>query len=188
MNGQLTILQHNVLCWTEARRYELANQYLEIRPDIILLNSHGRKDDEAIKIYPYRFYQQNRSGESSDGVALGVRHDLAHKLIHDFTSEMLAITIMTTHGEVTIATCYLPPARAYLPQRDFYRLSSMRHPVYLLGDVNAHHPLFGYGNTNTVGRQLNMIINRGEWVHMGPDFSTYHNYRNATRPDVVLSN
>ena len=53
LNIRLKVVQHNVLHWAKARKCELANHYLELNPDIILLNSHGRGDNDLIKIFPY---------------------------------------------------------------------------------------------------------------------------------------
>ena len=188
LNAQLVIIQHNVLAWTDSRRIELANLYLNVNPHIILLNSHGRTDDDQIKIYPYKFYQQNYRQTGNDGVAIGVRLNIPHRVIRDFNSETVAITFTTTEGDFTVATCYLPPSRPYVPDRDFNRLMNIRHPVYLLGDVNAHHQAFGYNNINAVGVQLVASINRGEWSHLGPDFTTYYNHNGKGRPDIVLRN
>lgn len=51
----LKILQHNVLNWKN-RKYNLTNTYLHIQPDIILINSHGLKNNENIKIKGYVSY------------------------------------------------------------------------------------------------------------------------------------
>ena len=185
----LTVLQHNVLAWTKKRKFNLANQYLAHGPDVILLNSHGNKEKDRIKIFPYRFYQQNRSQQRSDGVAIGVRHGIAHTITRDFSSEVMAVTIDTAHGKLTIATAYLPPRRDYLPVNDFLRLATTPHPTYILGDLNPHHRVFGYqAPENNVGRSLVDMINRGLWTHLGPNFKTYHAWNASTTPDLVLAN
>ena len=184
----LTILQHNVLHWTKKRRYGLANAYLLAAPDVILLNAHGNTDEERINILGFVFYQQNRSGRRHDGVAIGVRLGLPHKIQRDFTSETMAVTLETVHGELTLATSYLPPSRPYVPVNDFDRLAATPHPMYLMGDLNAHHRIFGYADQNTVGRQLEELIDEGQWTHLGPAFKTYHCYRSMTTPDLVLGN
>lgn len=48
MEGSLKIIQHNVRAWNFGRRNELANIYNNDDPNIILLNAHGRIDEEKI--------------------------------------------------------------------------------------------------------------------------------------------
>ena len=184
----VTVLQHNVLHWTKKRRYGLANAYLKVAPDILLLNAHGCTDAQRMKIFPYVIYQQNESGRKHDGVAIGVRRDIPHTITRDFLSETMAVTIDTAQGKLTLATSYLPPSRPYLPVIDFDRLAAIPHPTYLLGDLNPRHRIFGYRSENTVGRQLAELIEDGDWTHLGPGFKTYHCYRSMTTPDLVLAN
>ena len=49
---RLRIIQHNVLQWSK-RKIELYNIYRDFDPDLILLNSHGIKDDSNIKVFGY---------------------------------------------------------------------------------------------------------------------------------------
>lgn len=64
----ITIIQHNVLHW-ETRKFNLINTYLEIYPHVILINGHGMKQKELIKIPGYIIHQIN-STELHDGSAI----------------------------------------------------------------------------------------------------------------------
>ena len=59
--NRLNIIQHNVLCWTEERKYSLANMYLENNPDIILISSHCLLDDERIKIWLVTYFSNKNN-------------------------------------------------------------------------------------------------------------------------------
>lgn len=113
----ILILQHNVRHWN-FKKYELSNIYKTIDPDIILINEHGQKIIEQMKIFNYDVYKSNKSGELNDGVALAIKKTIKHKLIDDFNEETLAIKLHTTIGEMIIGTSYLPPRRPYLPAAD----------------------------------------------------------------------
>ena len=89
---------------TKQRKHLLANQYLVIGPDILLINAHGNKDDDRIKVFSYQFYQLKRSERRHDGVVIGVRGDIPHTVTQDLLSETLAVTLEPSQGRVIIAT------------------------------------------------------------------------------------
>lgn len=93
----------------------------------------------------------------------------------------------TSLGKISIATTYLPPRRPYLPFPDFHKLVNNSHPTYII-DVNAEHTLIGSRGNNTVGKGLELFIQQGKLLHLGPHFPTYLERGSATTPDLVLSN
>lgn len=184
---RLRVVQHNVLAW-DRRKYDLSNTYRQFDPDIILINSHGLKDDTRLKIPGYRLYQSNASNEQMDGVAIALKTKLQHKIEDDFLSETLATTIETEDGPLTIATSYLPPRRPYIPHPDFMRLLRRQSPVFIAGDLNARHPTFGTTTTNQVGQDLVGYLRHQTARHIGPHFPTYYGPLSATSPDIILTN
>lgn len=183
----ILILQHNVRHWN-SKKFELSNIYRTIDPDIILLNEHGQKDSEQMKIFNYDVYKSNKSGELNDGVALAIRKNITHKLIDNFNEETIAIRIYTTKGDIIIGTTYLPPRRPYLPANDILKLINYNRPTYIIGDFNARHLIFGHNNNNNVGNALHTIINSGKLMHLGPQFKTFTGHRSLTTPDRVFCN
>lgn len=123
---QLTIIQHSVRDWS-ANKHAYYYTYQSIDPDIILINEHGVKNGNQIKIFNYNIYQSNKSNEKNDGVAIAVKKTMKHRLIDDFMQEFIATKIETTVGEIIIAVTYLPPRRPYLPIIDFQKLQ----PTYI---------------------------------------------------------
>ena len=112
-----------------------------------MIDAHGTTNAQRIKIFPYDIYRRNDeiSGEpQNDGVAIAVKRNLRYRIHDEFVDEVMTVTVETTQDVVTVATCYLPPRRPYIPMYDFYRLASLPHPCYLIGDANARHRLFGY--------------------------------------------
>ena len=78
-----------------------------------MLNSHGLKNNEILKIPGYRVYKVNYSENLSDGSAIAIKHNIKHKLFDDFDSDFLAVEINTSLGPIVIATTYLPPRRPF---------------------------------------------------------------------------
>ena len=59
-------------------------------------------------------------------------------------------------------------------------------PVYFAGDLNTHHPAFGYSNIDNKGRILKYLINKGIIKHLGPEFPTL--VGKSAKPDIILGN
>lgn len=132
---------------------------MENDPDILLLNSHGLKNSEELKIPGYRVYKINYTENIYDGSAIGIKHNIKHKLFDNFDTDFIAVEIETSLGPIQVATTYLPPRRPFLPYTDMYRLLSNSIPTYILGDFNGRHSVFGNKNNNTVGKSLSNLIN-----------------------------
>lgn len=104
----LKISQINVLSWTFLRKNEMFNLFRSEDPDVILINSHGRKDTEIIKWHGYNVYQVNESGGANGGAAIAVRIGIKHKIIDNFEESYLVIIINTTNYDICIGTGYQP--------------------------------------------------------------------------------
>ncbi len=66
MTSNLTIIQHNVMIW-KTNRNSLIDNYLSVSPDLILINSHGLKSNEVLKIPGYKIYKINYTESLADG-------------------------------------------------------------------------------------------------------------------------
>lgn len=186
--NHLKIIQHNVQAWTFDRKNELYNSYQQEDPDIILINSHGRKDEEKIKIFNYTVYQRNQFNEAHDGVAIAIKNNIQHRLIDELDENYLAVIITTTLGEICVATGYQPPRRAQIPLNNLLNITRRNMPAYFFGDLNARHGVLGHRSNNAAGRLIHNLIRDGALVHLGPDFQTYITGGRSGTPDVALAN
>ena len=107
----IKIIYHNVLKWTSTRANELYNIYRIYDPDLILLNSPGKKQEEKIKIFGYKVYQKNYYNENSAGIAVAIKSNITHKIIDHYNGDILGMELETSKGRITVATAYvqLPP-------------------------------------------------------------------------------
>ena len=184
----LKIIQQNVLKWTFQRRNELTNLYLQMNPDVILLNSTGVKENEKIKIFNYNVYQKNKLNEDNAGVAIAIKRELIHQVLDDYEEDVLAVKIDTTKGPIIVSTTYRPPRVIDFPLADILKLLRTNMPVYILGDFNARHRTLGHNDTNDAGIIINNLLERDLAVCMGPDFSTRVGHRGLSKPDIILRN
>lgn len=134
---QIRIIQQNVLSWGN-KKYELTNIYRSVNPLIIVINSHGIKDDVNLKIAGYNAYSKNMYNEYHDGIAILIKQNIKHKIKDDFMTNTLEIVIVTAIGQISIATTYLPPRSPFLPLPDFHQLAYNNHPTYIIGDLTPH--------------------------------------------------
>ncbi len=180
-------MQHNVLNW-KTNKHSLIPNYVSCNPDIILINSHGLKSNEELKIPGYIVHKINYTESLSDGSAIAVKYNMKYKLYDTFDTDFLAIEIDTNLGPIIIATTYLPPRRPYLPYTDMYKLLNNSIPTYIIGDFNGRHTSLGNRDNNTVGKSLMNLINQGKMIHLGPHFPTFYSHNTTTNPDKIFSN
>ena len=121
----LTIVQHNVRIWRE----NICAYANRLNPEIMLLNGTSTTDGQTLKILNYNIFKSNKFNQPHKGAAIAIRRDIQPRLDDDFHSDMLAITIETTQGPLTIATNYIPPRDGYLNYIEFHRLFNRDHPI-----------------------------------------------------------
>ena len=187
MLRKLIIISHNVQHW-KTRRDNLINCYMEFNPDVIILNSHGLKSEETLKIKGYNIFKINSSEEINDGSAIAVKENIKYKIYDDYITDLIAIEILTETGPIIIGTTYIPPRRLFFPYPDIHKLSTNNTPTYLIGDLNAKHRILGDSRNNTVGKGIVRLINEGKLEHLGPNFPTLIRQTGATTPDIILGN
>ena len=185
--NKVTIVQHNVQHWTN-NKTTLTNMYNQIDPDIILLNGLSLTDGNKPKIFNYSCHYVNKENRQHLGTAIAIRHNLYYRLLDDFESDLLGVTVTTRQGPMTIATLYSPPNAPFINPIDFNKLFKRPEPTYFLGDLNARHRLFGYQDRNAVGRCVNTLVSLGTCQYAGPHFPTFITHNSTTSPDIVLTN
>lgn len=187
--NSVKILQHNVLAWTYQKRLDYSNIYSLEDPDVILLNEHGCKEEERIKLYNYDVYQRNHSNEQHAGVAIAVKKGIEHNIIDDYIGDYLAVKIMTNQGPIIVGTGYQPLRhQQHFPLNTILKLLRRQEPVLFAGDLNARHRVLNHNNNNLVGETINDLIRQGSIIHAGPEFKTYITPRASGTPDIVLTN
>ena len=101
---------------------------------------------------------------------------------------MIAITIDTTLGPITIGTYYIPLRRQYINYIDYHSLFNRTEPTYFIGDINGHHTTLGDTHTNKIGKQIISLIARNKIQHLGPTFPTTLTHNGSGKPDKILAN
>ena len=151
----LKIIQHNVNKW-ERETFSLSTIYRSLDPDIILINDLSLLNSIPLKIYNYITHTSNKDNFLHRGTVIAVKYTIKHQIVDDFETDLLAVKIKTSLGPVTITSEYIPPSRTYFNMPDYAKLLNTPQPDYILGDLNARHPVLGHSDTNIAGDFLKM--------------------------------
>ena len=143
-------------------------------------------NNDGICIYNYNVTSRNILNDMHPGVVVAVRKDIQHRIIDDFTDDVLGVQIETTKGPLMIITHYSPPRRNYVPTAELENKLQRNTPVYFAGDLNAHLPAMGYNAYNHNGREIQRLIQQNKIIHLGSDFRTM--VHTNGKPDIVFSN
>ena len=181
----LTVIQHNVNSWFN-KTHELYNIYSKYNADIILINHTGYSTN--IHLEHYTTYYSNKQELHYGGTAIAIKSYISHTVIDSFETDLLAVTVNTRQGPITIATDYIPPNAQFLHFIDYNFLIKRQNPVYIFADINARHRILGHSNSNRIGTSIHKLISQNKLQHLGPFFPTYMTHRSTTSPDMVFAN
>ena len=88
--------------------------------------------------------------------------------------QAVAVTIVLDK-QITICYVYLPPRAAFTNANIQSMLDQLPSPFLLLGDFNAHNPLWGGDILVSEGKVIENIINDNNVVLLNDGTMTYHN-------------
>ena len=196
--GELHIIQHNV------RHYynnidKLHADWLKENPDIILLNSTylNPKENKYIsfksKECDYKVYITPKN--LHNGSAILIKKSINHFPVNTKNNELLAVTVKTNTGLVTISTfyrCFNPQAdNSTVPYQAFNQLFNRSHPVFFIGDLNLKHQALGMGmvKSNKEGKDFySNCLSSSNINYIGPDFNTFFEGGKKSKCDLILGN
>ena len=119
-----------------------------------------------------------------------IKANLQHTF-HTNTSNknIMAATIYTMNGKITIITYYRPPRDNFLPLLDLQKFLNYNNPTIIVADCNIQHKTFGHSTTDKLGKTLNKFIIIDKNLHfLGPHFNTYFQATRKGKPDLIFCN
>ena len=199
------IVQHNVRHYAN-NLHALHSDWDSLNPDVILLNStsipkNPGKDYKLptnIKYKDYKVYETEQ-GEHN-GSAILVKRSLQHSVTKTGSEHLLAITLTTNKGLLTLSTYYRPfkdtKQNSSIPHLLFKQLFNRSHPVFLLADLNIKHKCLGSSKNTKEGIEfVEKCLNKTSNInYIGPDFNTFFqsnkndNSCKKTKCDLIFGN
>ena len=158
-----TIIQWNCrgLLNNHAELCLLSQQY---NPVAIFLQETHIADESKVSFKGYSLYNKlDHSHErASGGSSVFVRNDVMHSPVK-LTTNLQAVAVKITLSFVfTLCSIYAPPNKC-IDIKDLEHLfSQIQGPVMVLGDFNAHNPLWGSEYQTPKGKVIETFISQDE--------------------------
>ena len=127
------------------------------------------------------------SERAKGGAAIIVKKSLQHSQIALQTNLQAAAVSVVLQKRITVCSVYLPPD-LHLEIKDLQDLvNQLPTPYLILGDFNAHNPLWGGDILDSKGRIIEEVIDSTNSVLYSDGSVTYHNIHNNTYSAIDLS-
>lgn len=142
---------------SDFRQYVFSNRF----PIIVICEP---KLSNPIRLSGYESIPSKTRNESSK-VIVYIRRELTYIIQpvspHD-ENQYICLTVKQKTLTFTLIGVYLSPSARFDCQRLDDILSSVPDPWIIIGDFNAHHPIWGSSKVNTTGRRLASFVSTHE--------------------------
>ena len=130
---------------------------------------------------------QTADGRPRGGVSISVHKSLAHSAI-SLNTPLQAIALrVTLHKVISVCSLYLPPSSPCDMNDLTNLLQQLPSPVVLLGDYNAHSPVWGCQNVDTRGRLVEDLIANNNLCLLNNKTPTYVHPATGSTSAIDLS-
>ena len=153
------------------------------------------RDDDLYKFHipNYSLFSNNiNSGSRRGGVALYISDSLVHRSLALSTYlNAVAVEVMLNGKKINIVSLYIPPGEDNFSISDVRSLfvEILAHgPFVLLGDLNAHHPLWGSTHESGRGTEIDALLTDFNLVCLNDGSPTYlsSTYRTFSSIDLAI--
>ena len=153
-------------------------------PDILCIQeSYLHRNIQRFHMHGYNIERSDRDPGHGGGLLTMVKSGLSYcRLPNPTTLEALVIRVKLQTRSVIIVNVYHAPRTSFDEAAYRQLLTEYSQDTIILGDLNAHSPLFGANSTDTRGRVLEdlidhynlVVLNTGVGTHVLCDGSTSH--------------
>ena len=127
-------------------------------------------------------------GDRAKGGAAIIAHkSLQHSLLQLNTNLQAVAVTFTLKRQITVCSVYLPPDLVFSYNDIHSLLNQLPTPFLLLGDFNAHNPLWGGDIIDAKGRILEDIVDNHNITLLNNGAMTYHNIYTNSYSAIDLS-
>lgn len=156
-------------------------------PSVICLQETHLKTENKFLPRHFAIYRTDvESQTAKGGTAILIRRELIASEINLSTDLQATAIILKTPLRITICNIYLPKPN-WTEESLNNLIDQLPLPVLLLGDFNAHNPLWGSIKTNNAGRKIERIFNQHNMVLLNSGQNTHFVSRNGSFSAIDLT-
>ena len=149
-------------------------------------------DQYNFSISGYSLFTNNiNSLHRKGGVALYISDSLIHRAIQiDTELNAVAAEVIINDKPILVASVYIPPDRSSFDSiklRAFLDKLLNKGPLLLLGDLNAHHQIWGSESNSSRGSEVDAIFNDLDLICLNDGTHTFLSSSNGSRSAIDLA-
>ena len=130
-------------------------------PQIICLQETKLScDDFEINKYAKYHYINRKNLIAAGGTSIFVKKDLLHRQINLRTNLQAIAVRVTSHKPITVCSIYLPPGDTISTDQLMDLHKQLPTPFMILGDFNAHSPLWGEQTQDPRGKIVEDLLSK----------------------------
>lgn len=150
-------------------------------PDLIMIQETWLYDRQTFKINGYEVERCDRDPGKHGGLATFIKNGIAYtRLINPSNIEAVIVKIKLQSRNLTVVNAYHSPGIQLNPE-DYENLFSAFHKdSVILGDLNAHNPLFGGTSSDARGRLLEDLLDKYNMSALNTGAHTRIHYTGST--------
>ena len=178
------ILQWNVK-GLKARQCELSQIMKELNPSCMCLQeiklSSGNTQFNVNRIYTTYMKMPLNNLHPHGGSMIAVKTNILHTLV-PLNTALQAVAISFPSGNLkSLCSLYLPPNEIITEQQLNDLANQLPKPTMIMGDFNAHNPLWYNQRLDARGREVQKLIESHNLIALNEDSPTfYRSYDQAT--------
>ena len=183
-----TILQWNCRGLMN-NHHELCLLSQQYNPVAMCLQETHIADVSKISFKGYTSYHKvdNSHDRAAGGSSVLIRNDIIHSPVNLNTNLQAVAVKITLSFVFTICSIYAPPNKCIDIKDLEHLLSQIQEPVMILGDFNAHNPLWGSDHLSPKGRVIESFISQNDMCLYNDGSSTFIHSGNGTYSAIDLS-
>ena len=109
------------------------------------------------------------------GAAIIINKSIQHSVVHLNTSMQAVAVSILLDKKITVCSVYIPPNLSYSTLDLQLLINELPTPFLLLGDFNAHNPLWGSQALDNKGKAIEDLIDSNDIALFNDGSMTFHN-------------
>ena len=182
-----TIIQWNCR-GLKANFLELHLLVQSLDPTVFCLQETHLKETDTISLKGFSMYSKFSNTErAAGGSSILVKDRILHSSI-PLTTDLQAVAVrVSLHQTITLCSVYIPPNDNLTLAQLQNLTDQLPAPYMLIGDFNAHNPLWGSVALNDKGKKIEDFLSKESLCIFNDGSSTFLHSGNGTYSSIDLS-